>query len=196
MINEDLGPSRQLQVLHLRVINDDALNFFLNIHLARLLPDLIGIFDIDWFSSHLNRLVKAIMCGENLQIKDLWVVNVAEIDFISWAHVEVLVRNMMVEGLFIVDPGLVSANGWAWLMYLVGIFLNSFNLLLFSPTLRREPLILLYCHGLSDGYHGLVPCQPLAFLLLLVIEADPALHTAHLTKLVLLHPRMRHVPLQ
>jgi hypothetical protein len=47
MINEDLGPSRQLQVLHLRVINDDALNFFLNIHLARLLPDLIGIFDID-----------------------------------------------------------------------------------------------------------------------------------------------------
>jgi hypothetical protein len=46
MINEDLGPSRQLQVLHLRVINDDALNFFLDIHLPSLLPDLIAIFDI------------------------------------------------------------------------------------------------------------------------------------------------------
>lgn len=46
MINEDLGPSRQLQVLHLRVINDDALNFFLDIHLPSFLPDLIAIFDI------------------------------------------------------------------------------------------------------------------------------------------------------
>lgn len=76
------------------------------------------------------------------------------------------------------------------------MFLNSFNLLLFSPTLRREPLKLLDCHGLSDGDYGIIPCQPLTFLIFLIIEADPALYTTHFPKLLLLHPRMRYITLQ
>jgi hypothetical protein len=44
------------------------------------------------------------MCGENLQIEDLRVIHVAEIDFVRRAHIQVLLRNMMLEGFLIIDP--------------------------------------------------------------------------------------------